>query len=245
MPNRIIKDSIHVSEDVNRMTDFEFRLWIHLIAYVDDYGRGDARPAVIRGKCFPLKRDLTEEKISETMKSLSKKGSIILYQVNGTEFFYFPTWSSHQRIQTKKSKYPEPPTVSHGDSQSFTVSHGDSPPESNPIQSNIESNPIRNQSETNLTAVEIPTREEVKAFAMEIGATIDPDYFFEWYSNAGWKTSAGEPIKIWRNVFLSWDRSEKQKEKDGISGSGKPCEKSKGSDGGKRFNVHYDVKCPE
>ena len=59
MPNRIIKDSITKSEKWSELTDFQFRLWVHLITYVDDYGRGDARPAIIRGACFPLRDRMT------------------------------------------------------------------------------------------------------------------------------------------------------------------------------------------
>ena len=67
MPNRMIKDSIHISEKVNAMTDFQFRLWVNLITYVDDFGRGDARPAVIKGACFPLRERLTNKDIEKAL----------------------------------------------------------------------------------------------------------------------------------------------------------------------------------
>ena len=50
MPNRIIKESITTSEKLASLSDFEFRLWIGLITQADDAGRGDARPAVIKGR---------------------------------------------------------------------------------------------------------------------------------------------------------------------------------------------------
>ena len=76
MPNRIIKDSIHESEKVNAMTDFQFRLWVSLITYVDDYGRGDARPAIIKGNCFPLRDRLTNKDIDAALTGLVQPSKI-------------------------------------------------------------------------------------------------------------------------------------------------------------------------
>lgn len=132
MPNRIIKDSIHESEDVNKMTDFQFRLWVNLIAYVDDYGRGDARPAIIKGKCFPLRDRLTNADINAALKALAGIGCIDLYEVDGKPYLYFPTWESHQRIRQKVSKYPAPPE--NDSSPQVAADCGELPPESNPIR---------------------------------------------------------------------------------------------------------------
>lgn len=135
MPNRIIKESIRTSEDVNRMTDFQFRLWVSLITYVDDYGRGDARPEIIKGSCFPLRDRITKKDIEAALEALADIGCVSLYEVDGKPYLYFPTWESHQRIQTKKSRFPAPDieeNAIHRDSPSSTVSHRESPPESNP-----------------------------------------------------------------------------------------------------------------
>ena len=90
MPNRIIKESIHVSEKVNRLTDFQFRLWVNLITYVDDYGRGDARPAVIKGTCFPLRERLTNKDIEAALHGLADIGCVVLYKVDGKPYLCFP-----------------------------------------------------------------------------------------------------------------------------------------------------------
>ena len=109
MPNRIIKDSIHTSETCDAMTDFQFRLWINLITYVDDYGRGDARAAVIKGTCFPLRERLTNKDIDAGLTALAGLGCISLYMVDGKPYLYFPTWEKHQSVRNKKSRFPEPP----------------------------------------------------------------------------------------------------------------------------------------
>lgn len=138
MPNRIIKESIRTSKKVNSLTDFQFRLWINLITYVDDYGRGSADPELLKGFLFPRRKGITETQIQDALSNLANTGMITLYEADGESYLYFPNWGDHQRIQTKKSKFPSPP--------SSTVTHGDSPPESNPIQ--YESNTNTNTNTT-------------------------------------------------------------------------------------------------
>ena len=88
MPNRIIKESIHTSEDVNMMTDFQFRLWVSLITYVDDFGRGDARPAIIKGSCFPLRDRITNKDIEAALRALAGIGCVSLYEVDGKPYLW-------------------------------------------------------------------------------------------------------------------------------------------------------------
>ena len=64
MPNRLIKDSFRTSDKIASLTDFEFRLWVSLIVSVDDAGRGDARPAIIKGNAFPLRERVTAKDIN-------------------------------------------------------------------------------------------------------------------------------------------------------------------------------------
>lgn len=141
MPNRIIKESIHSSEKVNQMTDFQFRLWISLITYVDDYGRGDARPAIIKGTCFPLRERLTTHDIDAGLQALADIGCIDLYEIDGRPYLCLPGWASHQRVRNAKEKFPAPPEHSDN-SPRVAASCGETPrdaekrreprPESNP-----------------------------------------------------------------------------------------------------------------
>ena len=82
MPNRIIKESICTSDTVDALTWFEEVLFYRLIVNCDDYGRYDARPAIIRGKLFPLK-DVTVKQVNEAIIKLSTVGIAKLYEVDG------------------------------------------------------------------------------------------------------------------------------------------------------------------
>ena len=139
MPNRIIKESIRTSKSVNTLPDFLFRVWVYLITYVDDYGRGSADPQLLKCLVFPRNRRLSEEKMSEAMRTLAGMGMIRLYEVDGEPYFCFPTWDEHQRIRAKKSNFPEPDSGG----QQMTADDGTCP--RNPIQSNPNQNPNQNQ----------------------------------------------------------------------------------------------------
>lgn len=108
MPNRILKESICTSEKISSLTDFEFRLWAGLLVLVDDAGRGDARPAIIKGRVFPLRERVTIKEIDVALHGLAAKGCVSLYTVGGKPYFWFPTWKDHQRIRDSKPKYPSP-----------------------------------------------------------------------------------------------------------------------------------------
>lgn len=157
MPNRIIKESLCSSEKISSLTDFEFRLWIGLITQADDTGRGDARPAIIKGHIFPLRDRITVKDISGALHGLAAKGCISLYEIDGRSYFWFPSWAKHQRIRDAKPKFPAPPSeelsfqsensdldqfaATRGDSRQLAANRGEPPQlaaliQSNPIQSN-------------------------------------------------------------------------------------------------------------
>lgn len=141
MPNRIIKESITTSEKLASLSDFEFRLWIGLITQADDAGRGDARPAIIKGRIFPFRERLTIKDISCSLRALADKGCINLYEIDGGSYFYFPNWSRHQRVRDCKPKFPAP-TV---DSLRQVAAGCGELPQSAAI---IQSNPIQSESES-------------------------------------------------------------------------------------------------
>ena len=206
MPNRIIKESIRTSRAVNNINDFQFRLWLYLITYVDDYGRGSADPEILHGLLFPRRRSVTDNQISSALDALEAAGLIIRYTDEDEVYLYFPKWENHQRIQTKKSKFPEPPpfTVSHGESPWNTVSHGESPPESNPIQYESNKNPKRDAKANFIP----PTIDQVIEYAEQRNSSVDPHRFFDYFEAGGWKDAKGNPVKNWKQKFITWESKE-------------------------------------
>lgn len=105
MPNRIIKDSICRSEDYKSLSLFQRDFFIRLIVTVDDYGRYDARPKILKGQMYPLE-NVTEALIDEALQAMSTVGLVDLYNVDGRPILQLMSWSKHQNIRAKRSKYP-------------------------------------------------------------------------------------------------------------------------------------------
>lgn len=106
MPNRILKESICRSDEVDSLSWFEEVLFYRLIVTCDDFGRYDGRPKIIKGTCFPLK-DITEKDIDKALGKLADVGLIKVYESQGRPYLQLVTWADHQRIRNQKSKYPE------------------------------------------------------------------------------------------------------------------------------------------
>ena len=147
MPNRIIKESTFTSDRIASLTDFEFRLWIGLITQADDAGRGDARPAIIKGRVFALRDRVTVKDISSALCALAAAGCVSLYTVGGKPYYEFPSWTKHQRIRDCKSRYPGPDEsddeIAQPAQQSAAIC-GELPQNAALIQSN----PIQSESES-------------------------------------------------------------------------------------------------
>lgn len=107
MPNRIIKQSICTSESMARLTWFEQILFIRLLVSADDYGRFDARPAIIRGALFPLD-SVTTKAVEDGLHKLSTQGMISLYEVGGKPFLELTAWLRHNTPRAKESRFPAP-----------------------------------------------------------------------------------------------------------------------------------------
>jgi hypothetical protein len=138
MPNRIIKESIKTSHEIDQLSWFEEVVFIRLMVTVDDYGCYDGRAVVLKNALFPTKETVTKKSIEDAIQKLASVGLVRCYEANGAPYLYLPTWELHQRVRNKHRKYPEPPLDSEllsNDSQTTASCQS----ESNPIQSESES----------------------------------------------------------------------------------------------------------
>jgi len=143
MPNRILKDSIATSENLNACCVDAQMLFIRLITKADDYGLFEARPAIVRAYCYPLLLDkVSEVDIRKWLKELERNNLVRFYEHDGIDYMTLVNWERHQRIRNQHSKYPSPngnlrqPAADCGELLQVAAQS-----ESNPIQSNPESNP--------------------------------------------------------------------------------------------------------
>ena len=139
MPNRIIKESICTSDTLNGLSAEEETFFYRLMVQCDDYGCMDARPSILRARCYPLRLDsVGEADVVRWLSALVRVGIVSLYQVDGRPYLYMVTWSKHQQIRAQKRRYPSPDAP---DAACYQMIADDSICPRNPIQSNPNTNP--------------------------------------------------------------------------------------------------------
>lgn len=208
MPNRIIKESICDSEKLASLKDFEFRLWVGLITQADDMGRGDARPPIIKGRVFPLREQVTHKNIADGLNALESIGLIALYTVGGRPFFWFPSWSEHQRVRDCKPKFPGPEDADNP-LQSNEIC-GNPPRPAASCGLNTNTNTIQSKSESKgkkatKSAFVPPTLDEIKAYCAERRSSVNAQKFFDYFDASGWVDSRGKPVLNWKQKLITWE----------------------------------------
>jgi hypothetical protein len=242
MPNRIIKESICTSESIDQLTWFEEVFFYRLIVNCDDYGRMDARPAILKSRLFALK-DITLKQIEGALNKLSTVGMVLVYEYDHKPYLQLVSWKYHQQIRTQKSKYPSPDEADRNCNQ--LISNDIRCPR-NPIQSESESesnigglrlppnppteeldNPPKDEPgdppkvETDdppkKTKFIPPTLEEVTAYIQERGSPVDPVKFFNHYKTVNWYRGKTK-IQDWKACVITWEKTEKESAPKGGSG---------------------------
>lgn len=140
MPSRLLREGIIDSEAVNALSFPAEVFYRRLMSVVDDFGRFDGRPAVLRSRLYPLKVELVREAdISRWIAECEKAGLIALYAVNragssrwiatcekaglhvsGDLDKVFIQFGKLGSPRAKESKFPPPPDELHP----FTSANG-------------------------------------------------------------------------------------------------------------------------
>ena len=126
MPSRVIRGGINTSESLSRVSLGANLCFRALVSAVDDYGRIDARPAILRATLFPLLLDqVSTEDVAGWLDELahsddperhpgagcSGPSCVVVYEVEGYFYLHLPKWEIH-RGKTKRggrSRWPGPP----------------------------------------------------------------------------------------------------------------------------------------
>jgi hypothetical protein len=168
LPNRILKESICYSEDINKLKPDEEIFFYRLIVNCDDYGRLDARIPILKSRLYPLREQMKSDDIKRYLKKLidvKPEPLIILYENGGIQYLQMCKWEKHQQIRAKRSKYP-----SLTDKESIVISNdinGNQMIAYVPENPNPNPNPIRESESESKTAIEIAI-DDFKEFRKKI-----------------------------------------------------------------------------
>ena len=213
VPNRILKESICTSENIDGLTAFQETFFYRLIVNCDDYGRMDARPKILASALFPLKNPKLSE-ITKALHALAAAELVILYEAGGKPYLQMKSWGRHQKIRALRSRYPapdgeppladgEPPQASADTRGQMSASADGRAP--NPIQNEQEKpNPKRRGD----GPFEPPSPEDVRRYCREKGYEVDAERFCDFYAAKGWRIGQ-QPMVDWQAAVRAWTRQEK------------------------------------
>lgn len=209
MPNRILKETVCTSENIEALSAEAERFFYRLMVQCDDYGRMDARIAVLRARCFPLKLDeVGEEQIRAWLGELVRADLVRIYAHDNRPYLYFVTWEKHQQIRAKKSKFPAPemqeiaPESASDDMKSSDIN-------GNQLQSNVTENPIQSNTNTTRENVFVVFEKEIGVLTPTISDELilaEKDYPAGWVEEA-LRESARSNHRSWKyakGILRNW-----------------------------------------
>jgi hypothetical protein len=121
MPNRILRDAILSSERVAKLGWPAEVFYRRLMSIVDDYGRMEANPQLLRSRCYPLQTDAVRvTDITRWLAACHDAGLILNYAVSGKQYLELVNFGQQQR---SASKFPQPPPVDINCSQPLANEH--------------------------------------------------------------------------------------------------------------------------
>lgn len=104
MPTRYLRPGICDSDSINACSPMAEVLFYRLLVNVDDFGRFDARPILVKSKCFPIREEITTKQVEDLLIELGQCGLIVLYQSGDKTYLQMQKWDNQPRA--KESKFP-------------------------------------------------------------------------------------------------------------------------------------------
>lgn len=112
MPNRILREGVLTSERVNALSPRAELFYRRLMSVVDDFGRMELPPGLLRARCYPLQLDkYSEYDIAEMLIECSADSVLVkVYEVNGKKFLQINNFGQRERL----SRCPSPESAAFG-----------------------------------------------------------------------------------------------------------------------------------
>lgn len=220
---RMIDPQIWVNEDFSKLSFLSRLIWIGLISNADDEGRGKANISYLKSQLFPYDEDLSLKKIENSIKEIEKFMSIEFYSVNDKKYYQLLSWKRFQNInRPSQSQIPEKMgnfekkisecSVNNHEqiSESSVNNHEQITDNSVPkIEIEIEDNKKERVKKEKAPRIFVaPTLDEVRNYAEARCSAVDPVKFFEFYSAGNWVDGKGQPVRNWKQKFLTWENKE-------------------------------------
>ena len=196
MPQRILRPGIRTSKRFARVGWFEQSLYLRLMTMVDDYGRYEADPELIRSEAFPFGdpagKFLQVSAVDSGLLALVGADLITIYEVEDKRYLQLARWQERARSE---SKYPAPVA---GKCQQMTADVVKClPPKPSPSPSP--------EPEPKSASAPRFTREQVDFEAQRCGLPeSEAEKLWNYYSANGWKVGKN-PVKSLPHLVAGWN----------------------------------------
>lgn len=106
MPSRLLSESILSSDEVCALSAGGEVFYRRLLSVVDDFGRYDGRPSILRARLYALRiDDVSESDIDAWLEECIVAGLVAKYVVDGKHYLLYRGLDT---ARAKSSKYPPP-----------------------------------------------------------------------------------------------------------------------------------------
>jgi len=111
MPNRVLHAGLLTSKRWNRCSWIAQSAYVRLLTLVDDFGRYEADPVILKSHLFPLHVEpaVTVELVLDIINEWVKEDLLEIYLKEEDIFLQLKRWKNTPRA--KNSRYPNPPSA--------------------------------------------------------------------------------------------------------------------------------------
>lgn len=106
MPTRLVREGYLSSAAVDQLDAQAERFYFRMYLVVDDYGRFEFRPELLKSQCFPVKTAVRVSDISRWTAACVRAGLVVIYEHDDRQYIQILKFQQRTR---HGSKYPSPP----------------------------------------------------------------------------------------------------------------------------------------
>ena len=207
---RMIDPNIWQSEDFSKLSTLAKLVFIGLFSLADDEGRGRCNPVYIKSTLFPYEEGIRSADIDKTLSEISSNMSVIFYSCDGSNYYSLYNWNTWQKIdKPTDSKIPEFDENNKEIRRLFVEGSSNTSRTFSPNKNRIEKNKNMNMNKKEFVP---PTLEEVKKYVEDKKLKVNPNEFYDYFTEGKWIDSKGKPVRNWKQKILTWNNYSKKQD---------------------------------
>lgn len=123
---RMLSPSFFTSKPVSELSIPAMVTLAGLWCYLDDHGRGEDEPGMVKAEVWPRRKNITERDVAKHLDEIVAKKLVCRYSVAGEALLHIPSWREHQKV-SHPQKESVPPCQVHDGEKWREFVNGDMP----------------------------------------------------------------------------------------------------------------------